>query len=132
VSEARDPLPEDPDLLVARALESILQAVPEVPGGELIAVESSPKAQPWAETAAPPGGNKRPLEEVVAEYAAKVAADPEARAGQPAGVHPVTAFFERFAAVSEHAGKRAGRRRWRGGRRRRGGRRGGGGEQPRR
>jgi hypothetical protein len=132
-----DRLSEDPDRLIARALESILDAVPDVHGDELAAIDGG-KAQPWAETAAPPGRNKRPLEEIVAEYAARVAADPDARAAQPAEVHPATAFFERLEPVTTQPSRRPGRRRWHGGRRRRGG--GGGrgargtrgGEQPRR
>jgi len=125
-------LPEDPERLIARALDSILNAVPDVHEDELTALDSGPKAQPWAETAAPPGGNKRPLEEIVAEYAARVAADPDAKAAQPAEVHPATAFFERLEPVSSQPARRLGRRRWHGGRRRRSGRRGRGGDQPRR
>jgi hypothetical protein len=127
-----DQLPDDPERLIRRALDSILDAVPEVHGGEPADLEAGPKAQPWAETAAPPGRNKRPLEEIVAEYEARVAADPDAKAGQPAEVHPATAFFERLEPVSTQPGRRLGRRRWHGGRRRRSGRRGRGGEQPRR
>ena len=55
---------------------------------DLIAAEASPKAQPWAETAAPPASDKRPLESVLAEYEARVAATPGARAGHPNEPHP--------------------------------------------
>jgi hypothetical protein len=122
-------LPDDPDQLIARALESVLEAVPEPLGADLGAAEAGPKAQPWAETAAPPGRNKRPLEEVVAEFAARVAAAPDARAAHPAETHPAVAYLEGLAAVMGKATpKTPGRRRWHGGKRRRGrGRRGGGG-----
>jgi hypothetical protein len=132
MSELDARVPDDPDRLIRRALDSILDAVPEIHADELAALQSSPKAQPWAETAAPPGRNKRPLEEMVAEYAARVAADPDAKAAQPSEVHPATAFFERLEPVSTQPPRRLGRRRWRGGRRRGGGRRGRGGDQPRR
>ena len=119
----------DADRLIARAIESVLGAVPELPGGELTPPETSPKVQPWAETAAPPGGNKRSLEELVAEYAARVEAAPGAVAGRPKEVHPAAAYLERLAAGggAQGTGRRGGgKRRWRGGRRRRGGRKGGG------
>ena len=122
----------DADRLIARAIESVLEAVPELPGGDVVAAETSPKAQPWAETAAPAGRNKRPLEELLAEYEARVAAAPGARAGQPKEPHPAAADLERLKpGEGEGPGKRSGRgRRWRGGRRRRGGgRRGGGSSQ---
>ena len=120
----------DADRLIARAIESVLGAVPELPGGDLTPPETSPKVQPWAETAAPPGGNKRSLEELVAEYAARVAADPDAVAGRPKEVHPAAAYLERLTPGGGQAAPRrggGGKRRWRGGRRRRGGRKGGGG-----
>ena len=100
------------DRLIAQALRSVLESVPELPGGEIVSAEASPNAQPWAETAAPPGRNKRPLEELVAEFEARVLANPGAMAGAPGERHPADAFMERFAPGS---GQRAGR-----GRRRRG------------
>ena len=86
---------EDTDGLVARAIESVLDQVPgsidtSVPEG------GTAKLQPWAETAAPVGRNKRPLEELLGELAERVAADPQARATLPRTRHPALAFFDRF------------------------------------
>jgi hypothetical protein len=126
-----DPLQDgvEADRLIARAIESVLDAVPEIPGTDLIAAEASPKAQPWAETAAPPG-DKRPLESVLAEYEARVAATPGARASHPNEPSPGIAYLEKLSPAPKSAatGKRP-KRRWQGGRKRRGGRggRGGGG-----
>lgn len=114
---------DDPDRLIARALESVLEAIPDIPGGEITAPEQSPTVQPWAETAAPAGRNKRPLEELVAEYEARVQSAPGARAGHPSEKHPAEAYLESLTASRGQPGKRAGKRRWHGGRRR-GGRRG--------
>jgi uncharacterized membrane protein YgcG len=128
-------MPDDPlqdgleaDRLIARAIESVLDAVPEIPGSDLIAAEASPKAQPWAETAAPPASDKRPLEMVLAEYEARVAAAPAARAGHPSEPHPGESYLEKLSPAPRGTGKRP-KRRWQGGRKRRGGRggRGGGG-----
>jgi hypothetical protein len=130
-------MPDDPledalqaDRLIARAIESVLDAVPEIPGSDLIAAEASPKAQPWAETAAPPASDKRALEAVLAEFEARVAAAPGARAGHPDEPHPGEAYLEKLSPAPRSAGggKRP-KRRWQGGRKRRGGRggRGGGG-----
>src|SRR5207302_4406339 len=83
-------LTEQTDSLVERAIESVLEQVPDVPGEE---PEANAKYQPWADTAAPPGKNKRPLEELLAEYATRVAADPDARAGHPQAKPPGLAFF---------------------------------------
>src|SRR5579864_2471312 len=92
MAETPDPALEDADRLIARALESVLQAVPELPGGDVTPPEQSPTAQPWAETAAPPGRNKRPLEALLAEYAERVAKAPAARAGRPAEKHPAEVY----------------------------------------
>jgi hypothetical protein len=86
---------EDTDGLVARAIESVLDQVPgsidtTVPEG------GAAKLQPWAETAAPVGRNKRPLEELLNELEERVAADPAARATLPRTRHPALAFFDRF------------------------------------
>src|ERR1039458_8760908 len=86
----RDPL--EADRLIARAIESVLDAVPEIPGGDMLAAEASPKSQPWAETAAPPASDKRPLEAVLAEYEARVASAPGARAGRPKEPSPGEAY----------------------------------------
>jgi hypothetical protein len=110
---------DDPDRLVARAIESVLD---QVPGTVDTSVPDSgtAKLQPWAETAAPVGRNKRPLEELLVELEAQVAADPQARATLPRARHPALAFFDRFGrtpAQPSTAGEGASRRR----RRRRGG-----------
>lgn len=83
------------DRLVARAIESVLDQVPgsidsSIPEG------AAAKLQPWAETAAPVGRNKRPLEELLAELAERVSASPDARAALPSTRHPALAFFDRF------------------------------------
>jgi hypothetical protein len=130
-----DPLQDgvEADRLIARAIESVLDAVPEIPGTDLIAAEASPKAQPWAETAAPPASDKRPLDTVLAEYEARVAATPGARAAHPNEPSPGVAYLEKLspAPKTAAAGKRP-KRRWQGGRKRRGGRGGrrGGGAAP--
>lgn len=129
-----DPLQDgaEADRLIARAIESVLDAVPEIPGTDLIAAEASPKAQPWAETAAPPASDKRPLEAVLAEYESRIAATPGAKAGHPNEPPPGVAYLEKLSpAARTTTGKRP-KRRWQGGRKRRGGRggRGGGGAAP--
>ena len=119
--------PLQADRLIARAIESVLAAVPEIPGGDMLAAETSPKSQPWAETAAPPASDKRPLEAVLAEYEARVASAPGARAGHPNEPHPGDAYLEKLSPAPRSTGKRP-KRRWQGGRKRRGrGGRGGGG-----
>jgi hypothetical protein len=114
------------DRLVARAIESVLD---QVPGSvdTTVPEPGSAKLQPWAETAAPVGRNKRPLDELLAELEQRVAADPGARATLPRTRHPALAFFDRFGrqagqpATGSPAGDGASRRR----RRRRGGGQGG-------
>jgi hypothetical protein len=87
---------EDPaDRLVARAIESVLDQVPgsldtSLPEGGVA------KLQPWAETAAPVGRNKRPLDELLGELEARVSAAPDARATLPRTRHPALTFFDRF------------------------------------
>lgn len=115
---------EDTDGLVARAIESVLDQVPgsvdtSVPEG------GTTKLQPWAETAAPVGRNKRPLEELLVELEERVAANPEAQATLPRARHPALAFFDRFGRTSERRPEREGAGEGTGRRRRR--RRGGGG-----
>ncbi len=83
------------DRLVARAIESVLAQVPGIPdtsGPEAASI----KLQPWAETAAPVGRNKRPLEELLIELGERVAGTPGARASLPPARHPGLAFFDRF------------------------------------
>jgi hypothetical protein len=109
----------DAEEFVERAIESVLDQVPDVGDEE---PEGSAKLQPWAETAAPPSKYKRPLSELLEQYAARVAAAPDAVAGRPRGQHPVAAFFARFTPLgggrgAADAGAGGGR-----GRRRRGGR----------
>ena len=118
------------DRMIARAIESVLDAIPELPGSDILGAEASPKAQPWAETAAPPASDKRPLEAVLAEYEARVAAAPGARAGHPGEPHPGEAYLEKLSPGTKTATGKRPKRRWQGGRKRRGGRgggRGGGG-----
>jgi len=95
-----DPLSEaeasEADRLIAQALRSVLDSVPDLPGGDIAPPETSPTAQPWAETAAPPGRNKRPLEELLADYQRRVEAAPGAMAGHPDEKHPTEAFLDRF------------------------------------
>lgn len=112
---ADEPEADAADRLIAQAFRSVLDSVPELPGGELISAEASPKSQPWAETAAPPGRNKRPLEELVAEFAARVAAAPGAVAGTPSEKHPSEVFLEKFAPATGQRPGRSRRRRGRGG-----------------
>ena len=122
-------LPEGSASLVDLAIESVLEQVPDV--GEAAPPEQSVKYQPWADTVALPAKNKRPLDELLAEYAARVEAAPDAVAPRPAGKPPGTTYFDRFGqprrhpqdAPAEDARRR--RRRRAGGRHRR---RGGGGQ----
>jgi hypothetical protein len=124
---------DDADRLVARAIESVLE---QVPGSidSAIPEAGSAKLQPWAETAAPLGRNKRPLEELLVELGERVAADPDARATLPRTRHPALAFFDRFGrggrgqpgAEAPGPGTETGGRR----RRRRRGGSGGGGQAP--
>ncbi|MBV8526781.1 MAG: hypothetical protein JOZ75_00545 [Candidatus Dormibacteraeota bacterium] len=113
------PLGADPDRLIARAIESVLESVPDIAGDGAAASETSPKSQPWAETAAPAGRNKRALEDLLAEYAARVAAAPDAKATLPQEPSPAEAYLQKLSGAGGGA-KRGGKRRWRGGRRRRG------------
>ena len=114
------------DRLIARAVESVLQAVPEIPGGEVVAVETAPNVQPWAETAAPAGRNKRSLDDFIGELEAQVASKPEAKARIPGEAHPGDAYLASLA-PGPPPGKRSGKRRWRGRGRKRGGAQRGGG-----
>ena len=112
-------LGSDPDRLIARAIESVLDSVPEVGGDRSATSDTSPKSQPWAETASPAGRNKRALDDLLSEYAARVAAAPDAKATLPQEPSPADAYLQRL--TGGGGAKRAGKRRWRGGRRRRGG-----------
>jgi len=115
------------DRLIARAIESVLESVPDVGGTEVTDAERSARAQPWAETAAPGGRNKRSLEDLLAEYAARVAEAPDARATVPDEPRPGEAYLQRLSPKGGGS-RRGGKRRFRGGRRRRGGRKGGAAE----
>ena len=119
---------DEADRMVERAIESVLDQVPGTVDTSL--PEGTPaKLQPWAETAAPAGRNKRPLEELLEELAARVRADPHARAGAPQARHPAAAFFDRFGGGRGEAaqpGTPGGRKRRR--RRSSGAREGGGGD----
>jgi hypothetical protein len=114
---------EDADRLVARAIESVLDQVPGALDTTVPDVASA-KLQPWAETAAPVGRNKRPLEELLAELEERVAADPDARATLPHARHHSLSFFDRFGRTAAQPGgaEPGGRHRRR--------RRGGGGADP--
>lgn len=120
-----EPLGSDADRMIARAIESVLESVPEVGGDRSATSETGPKSQPWAETASPAGGNKRSLDDLLAEYAARVAAAPDAKAMLPQEPSPADAYLQRLTGGA--GSKRAGKRRYRGGRRRRGGGGGAGG-----
>jgi len=88
------PLPDATQDLIEMAIESVLEQVPEVAEEE--AAERSVKYQPWADTAAPPAKNKRPIGEMLAELAARVAEAPDAVAQRPGAKHPSVVFFDRF------------------------------------
>jgi hypothetical protein len=122
---------DEAEQLIQRALDSVLQTVPEIPGGDVIPVESAPNVQPWAETAAPQGRNKRSLDELLEELRARVASAPSAIAGRPSEKHPGQAYLDSLAPAAAQPAKRSGQRRWRGRTRRGGGggRRGRGGGQ---
>src|ERR1700680_1733489 len=115
MAEPEEPGVHDADRLIARALESVLETIPGPPGGDLTPPEQNPTAQPWAETAAPPGRNKRPLETLLEEYSARVAAAPGAVAGHPSEKPPAEAYLESLSAAAAPSGKRASKRRWHGG-----------------
>lgn len=119
-----------PDELIARAIERVLHQVP--PSDDAPLPEGSTKLQPWAETASPSSKNKRPLETLLEEYAARVAAAPDARAEIPGDRHPGDTFFDRFSkrGGGGGGGEGGGRRRSGGRRRRRGGDGGGATQAP--
>lgn len=94
---------EDADRLVARAIESVLDQVPGALDTTVPDVASA-KLQPWAETAAPVGRNKRPLEELLGELEERVAADPDARATLPHTRHHSLSFFDRFGRTAAQPG----------------------------
>jgi Mg-chelatase subunit ChlD len=103
------------DELVARAIESVLEAVPA--GGEEPLPEALARYQPWADTATPSAKNKRPLQALLDELTARVEAEPDARAAAPTGKPPMLTFFDRFGSPrreGEGRSSRARRRRNRG------------------
>ncbi|HYA00011.1 MAG TPA: hypothetical protein VEK76_06630 [Candidatus Binatia bacterium] len=112
------------DELVQRAIRDLIHSVP---GEEETTAppEASPTSQPWAETASPSAKSKRPLEAVLAEYAARVEASPDARANLPSEAHPSVTFYERFGRAGGGGDGRRRRRRRVAARRRRGGAGGG-------
>ncbi len=108
------------DELVARAVRELIQSVPGT--DESVAPAESPTtSQPWAETASPSSKSKRPLEAILADYAARVAADPDARAPLPSDPHPSTTFYDRFGRPPSGGDGRRRRRRRVAARKRRGG-----------
>ena len=92
MTDAAGSEPLDAAALVERAIESVLDQVPDLP--DTAVPENATRVQPWADVAAPAGKNKRPLEELLAEYAERVAAAPGAVAGHPAGPRPEEVFFD--------------------------------------
>ena len=105
----------DADQLVARAIESVLEAVPAT--AEEPVPDALARYQPWADTATPSAKNKRPLQALLDELTARVEAEPDARAAAPAGKPPMLTFFDRFGSPrreGEGRGSRARRRRSRG------------------
>jgi hypothetical protein len=108
------------DDVIARAIKELIDSVPgeeETPPPD---AETS-TSQPWAETASPSASNKRPLEALLSDYAARVEAAPGATARLPTEPHPSTTFYDRFARSPERAGAGRRRRRRVSGRKRRGG-----------
>jgi hypothetical protein len=108
------------DDVVARAIKELIDSVPgeeEAPPPE---AETS-TAQPWAETASPSASDKRPLEALLGEYAARVQAAPGATARLPTEAHPSKTFYDRFARSAAPGGSGRRRRRRVSGRKRRGG-----------
>jgi hypothetical protein len=107
------------DEFVARAIESVLEAMPS--SGEEPLPEALARYQPWADTATPVGKNKRPLQALLDELTARVEAEPDARAAAPAGRPPMLTFFDRFGSPRREGEGRATRARRRRGRGRQGG-----------
>ena len=107
------------DDLVARALRELFHSVPGTEEG--VAPEAPATSQPWAETASPSAKNKRPLDALLSEYAARVEAAPQARAQLPSDPHPSVAFYDRFGKAGGGAEGRRRRRRRVSARKRRGG-----------
>jgi hypothetical protein len=106
--------------MVARAIKELIDSVPgeeEAPAPDA----ETTTAQPWAETASPSASNKRPLEALLGEYAARVEAAPGAMARLSTESHPSTTFYDRFARSAQPGGAGRRRRRRVSGRKRRGG-----------
>lgn len=107
------------DDVVARAIKELINSVPgeeDAPPPEA----ETPTAQPWAETASPSASDKRPLEALLGEYAARVEAAPGATARLPTEAHPSTTFYDRFTRSPAPGGSGRRRRRRVSGRKRRG------------
>src|SRR4051812_46818094 len=100
----------DPDEIANRAIESVIDQIPGLIDAP--APDASPRSQPWADNAAPPGRNKRPLEELLSELAARVEANPDAVVSLSQAPSPGEAFLERFAKPAP--GRNRSRRRRRG------------------
>jgi len=71
-------LDEAAEAIAERAIGSVLEQLPA--GDDPNSLETSVRYQPWADTAAPAGKNKRPLEELLAELSARVEASQPRRA----------------------------------------------------
>lgn len=85
--------PTDADELVARAIESVLDAVPTQDDDAPAGID---KYQPWADKAAPANRGKRPLQDLLDEIAERVASEPDAVAASLPGAPPGISYFDRF------------------------------------
>jgi hypothetical protein len=106
--------------MVARAIQDLIDSIPGAED-QAPAPDTPATSQPWAETASPSAKSKRPLDAILAEYAQRVAASPDARARTPDERHPGLAFYDRFGRSVRNAEGRRRRRRRTSTRKRRGG-----------
>jgi hypothetical protein len=98
------------DNVVTRALRSVLDQVPTMPD-TAIPETGNVRQQPWADVAAPSGTDKRSMEELVAEFEARIAQSPGTNIPANPGPSPSEAYFEHFTNAPEPARKRKRRRR---------------------
>jgi hypothetical protein len=99
------------DNVVTRALRSVLDQVPTMPD-TAIPETGTLRQQPWADVAAPPGTDKRSLEELVAEFEQRIAQSPGATIPPNPGPSPSQAYLNHFTNAPQEGRKR--RRRSRG------------------
>jgi hypothetical protein len=103
-------MPEaDKDDVVARAVQSLLNQVPTTPDTAIPATALQQR-QPWADIAATPGTDKKSLEDLVAEYEAKIAESPGAEIPPSPFASPSVTYMERFSRPAQRPGKRRRRR----------------------